>query len=77
MGMRGQAGRGIAGGAHVLKHFSSDMAPGSLGSHDWQGFVPGGGSTRHLYAGGGGGGATQDVLQNCKLVAFGSVAAQG
>ena len=53
------------------------MAPGSLGSHDWQGFVPGGGSTRHLYAGGGGGGATQVLLQNCKLVAFGSVAAQG
>ena len=31
----------------------------------------------HLKAGGGGGGATQDLLQNCKLVAFGSVAAQG
>ena len=53
------------------------MAPGSLGSHDWHGFVPGGGSTMHLYAGGGGGGATQVLLQNCKLVAFGSVAAQG
>ena len=82
MGMRGQVGRGFArvpGGSQVVKHLSSVMhwAPGSLGSHGWQGFVPGGGSTRHLYAGGGGGGATQVVLQNCRLVAFGSVAAQG
>ena len=53
------------------------MAPGSLGSQAWQGFVPGGGSTTHLKAGGGGGGATQVLLQNCRLVAFGSVAAHG
>ena len=82
MGMRGQVGRGFArvpGGSQVVKHLSSVMhwAPGSLGSQAWQGFVPGGGSTMHLKAGGGGGGATQVLLQNCKLVAFGSVAAQG